>query len=502
MTTRTNKAIKGTITSFVQFGVLVILQAVLTPVVLKTAGQDVLGAYVILMQIIGYGLLLDFGLGVAISRYLSQSFGDNNKDAKFTKIFNIGRFFTLSVNFLISIFMIALAFKLDAFLTGNDAVIADARSGLYLLSAWTIIKTPLVLYSHGLMASQNIASANVIGLIGIVIRLVLSLYLVFAGFGLIGLVIANIVSELIGLLIQKIHFNRLYPKLDMRWYRPDGPLLSELFVFGLKYWSVNIVIVLSVGSDSIIVGHLYGAAAAAIFYTTKMPPFLIIQVIFKISDSSGPATNELFALGNFEALKSAYLKLLRYSLLLAVPLAIGIVGFNKGIISAWVGSSQYAGDAMTIGLACYAITQVVNHINAMITVAAGNMRHWMTISILTGLLTIVLAYALGKTFGLQWVMVAIAAMDIPFLIFLTCRSFSVLGLKYCQALREAILPTILASLPLFGWIGFVMAMDQVTSLISLIACVTVFALLWTLGLYVFGINKLERKSIKNRLGWI
>jgi O-antigen/teichoic acid export membrane protein len=502
MTTRTNKAVWGTITSLVQFGVLAIMQAVLTPVVLKTAGQEVLGAYAIVMQIIGYGLILDFGLGVAISRYLSQSFDDNDQGARFTKIFNIGRYFILSINALLSILIMGLAFKIDGLITGSDAIIADARTGLYLLSAWTIIKTHLVLYAHGMMASQNMAAANIIGLIGSISRLVLSLYLVFAGYGLVGLVIANVVSEFIGLLLQKVYFTRLYPKLNLRWHRPDSLLLKELFSFGLTYWGVNIAIVLTVGSDSILIGHLYGAAAAAIFYTTKIPSFLLIQVIYKISDSSGPAANELFALGNFEALRSAYLKLLRYSLLLALPLAISIVGFNKGIITAWVGASQYAGDVMSLALAGYVLTQVINHISAMITVAAGNMRNWMTISMLTGLITITLAYTLGKIFGFQWVMVAIAVMDIPVFIFLIRRSFSVLSVTYGRVWREAFLPAILASSPLFGWTGFVIAMDRVSSLISLIVCITVFALLWLLGLYVLGISEFERRLIRKKIGWI
>ena len=57
MTTRTNKAIKGTITSLGSFVVLLVLQVVLPPVVLKIAGQEVLGAYAIVMQVIGYGLI-------------------------------------------------------------------------------------------------------------------------------------------------------------------------------------------------------------------------------------------------------------------------------------------------------------------------------------------------------------------------------------------------------------------------------------------------------------
>lgn len=500
MTTRTKKAVKGITTSLVQFGVLVILQAVLTPVILSIAGQEVLGAYSIVMQIIGYGLVLDFGLSVALSRYLSQSFGANDEGRKFTQTFNIGRYFIFVTNILLSIFILVLALKIDTLITSSHTIIADARSALYVLSAWTLIRTPLVLYGHSLLASQNMAASNIIGLISSVGRLGLSLYLVYAGFGLMGLVGANVASEFIGLLLQKYCFNKLYPKLTLQWDWPDLPLLKELFAFGLNYWGVNIAIVLTVGSDSLIIGHLYGAASAAIFYTTKIPSFLIIQVIYKISDNAGSAANELLAQGNFEALRSAYLKILRYSLLLAVPLAIGIIGFNKGVITAWVGANQYAGSVMTLALASFTLTQVVSHINAMITVAAGNMRYWMSISVVTGFMTITLAYTLGKYLGMQWVMVAIALMDIPAFIFLNRRAYSSLSLPYAKVWREAVLPVIFAALPLLCWVAFVIATDQATNLLRLVACIAVFVILWLLGLYVLGTSKPERRSIRNKLG--
>ena len=502
MTTRTKKAVKGTVTGLVQFGVLVILQVLLAPIVLRISGQEVLGAYAIVMQIIGYGLILDLGLSVALGRYLAQSFNASNEGIKFTKVFNIGRYFILATNAVISIFIMVLSYKIDSLITGSHAIIEDARTGLYLLAAWTILRTPLVLYGHGLLASQNMAAANVINLISSISRLALSLYFVFKGFGLIGLVSANIASELIGLLLQKHYFNKLYPRLNLQWHWPDMPLLRELFAFGLTYWGVNVATVLTTGSDSVIIGHLYGAAAAAIFYTTKIPTFLIIQLIYKISDNAGPAANELFAQGNFDALRSAYLRILRYSLLLAVPLAIGVVGFNKDIISAWVGVNQYAGHVMSLALASFVLTQVISHINAMITLAAGNMRNWMAISVASGLITFMLAYALGKSFGMQWVMVAIALLDMPVFIFLIRRSFASLGLTYGRALREALLPVILAALPLMAWAGFVMATEQAKSLASLITCIAVFSLLWVLGLYILGISKHERRLIGNKLGFV
>ena len=108
MTSRTIKAVKGTVTSLVSYGVLVLLQAVLAPIVLKTAGQEVLGAYSIIMQIIGYGLILDFGIGVALSRYLAHSFGEDDQGDRFSTIFNIGRYFILATNMLLAVFILVL----------------------------------------------------------------------------------------------------------------------------------------------------------------------------------------------------------------------------------------------------------------------------------------------------------------------------------------------------------------------------------------------------------
>jgi hypothetical protein len=90
----------------------------------------------------------------------------------------------------------------------------------------------------------------------------------------------------------------------------------------------------------------------------------------------------------------------------------------------------------------------------------------------------------------------------PVFIFLIRRSFASLGLTYGRALREALLPVILAALPLMAWAGFVMATEQAKSLASLIACIAVFSLLWVLGLYILGISKHERRLIGNKLGFV
>jgi len=366
------------------------------------------------------------------------------------------------------------------------------------LAVWTIIRTPLALYNHGLMATQNMAAANIIAIIGNMIRLILSLLLVYTGFALVGLIAANILAEGLTFAMQFKYFKSKYPDFLFGWKVSNIKLFKEIFTFGLGYWGVNIAMVLSLGSDSIIVGNLYGAAAASVFYTTKMPAFTLYQVIFRLSDNAAPATNELMAQGNFKAVKSAYLKILRYSLLLALPLAIGIIGFNESFISAWVGAAQYAGNIMSLAIAAFVLTQVVNHINAMITLAAGDIRYWSSYSIVISLMSLALSYWLGKIFGMQWVMVAIALMDIPIAIFLFKRSMARLKLSMMRIWREAFVPVALVCLPLCGFVFYLKATSPIVSLLSLILYSILFSALWAACLLLMGLSRSENQILRNK----
>lgn len=498
MSSRTNKAFKGTVASFVQYGTFIVLQIILTPLILKVAGQEVLGAYSIIMQIVGFGILLDLGFSVALSRFLSQTYGLNDQGRKFAEVFTIGRVFILGTNVVLAAIILLVGLKIGDLIIANEATLAQASLALYFLAAWTIIRTPLALYNHGLMATQNMAAANIIAIIGNMSRLLLSLILVFTGFGLIGLIAANIFSEALTFAIQMKYFKKKYPNYSFGWKVRDKKLFKEIFYFGFTYWGVNLAGLLFLGSDSIIVGNLYGASAASVFYTTKIPAFLAFQFIFRLSDNVAPAANELFAQGNLEALKSAYLKLMRYSLLLAIPLAIGVIGFNEMVISAWIGLAQYAGNIMTLALATFVLTQVINHINAMITLAAGDMRRWSTVSILTSLMSLALSYGLGKMFGIQWVMVAIALMDIPNAIFLFKRSLSGLKLSAIQVWRDAFLPALWTALPLCSLVFYIKTADKMHSLLSIFLCIILYSMLWLVCLYTVGISRSEKEILKNK----
>lgn len=499
MVSRTDKAIKGTSVSFLQYGLQIVLQAILMPLILKIAGRETLGAYAILMQVIGYGILLDLGFGAALGRYLAQAFGFDDNGVRFTQTFNIGRTFYLFTNLIFGLLIIAFSFFVNKFLLVDEIILAQARLSLYLYGLWIMLRTPLVIYNYNLNATQNMAASNFIVILGNASRLIISLILVFMKTGLVGLILANIFAEIIISVCSFIYFKKLFPIYRFGWGIRDWSLFKEMFSFGRRYWGVYVSVLFLYGTDSMIVGYLSGAVVASVYYATKMPIFLLFQAVFKLTENASPAANELFARKNFIALQSAYFRLMRYSLLLIMPIAFGIISLNRLLVSIWVGPQQFAGDLMTISMAIFAISAVINHVNGTIIVVFGNIRHWSTLSIIVGITNVLLALVLGKLLGFQWVAVSLVLTCLPSLIFLFYRSMQSLRISFLQLWRDVYKPTMISSIPI-AILTIIIRYYQVTlSVRALFMLTGLYVIFWIIGVYSFGINDKERNTINHYL---
>ena len=95
---RTSRAIKGTLTSFLQFGLQIVLQALLAPLVLRVIGQETLGAYAVLLQAIGYIALVDFGFAAAANRYLAQACGFDDGGLRLGQVMSTFRTYALFIH--------------------------------------------------------------------------------------------------------------------------------------------------------------------------------------------------------------------------------------------------------------------------------------------------------------------------------------------------------------------------------------------------------------------
>ncbi len=447
MSTRHNAAMLGTAASFIQYGLQIALQALVTPFILKWAGKEALGAYAVLMQALGYLALADLGFTLASGRYLARAHGTEDGGKLFSDVLSITRNFQLFTNIVYGILCLVAVFCLGQYSTIPTSLLLEVKTSLIILALWVLIRTPLTVYGAALNATQNLALNSAIAVVANVIKLSASLIFLYLGCGVVGLVSATILAEATGAILQSLWFRRMFPFRPPKWAFPSGPLFAEMFRFGLNGLLASIAVRLVYQSDQLIVSKLFGLSAAAIYYSTQMPGTLLYQLVLRLADNAGPGINELHAKDMFFALKSVFLRISRYTLLLALPVAVGISCETESLISLWLGAGQYAGNSVAVGLGVFSLCVCLAHINVVFLLASGEIKLLGLLGLIEGVAHVAFAFAAGKYFGLQGIIWGGVLAALPCILIMQLKAHSIYKITAREYIAQVITPSLV---PGFG----------------------------------------------------
>jgi O-antigen/teichoic acid export membrane protein len=482
---RSTRAAHGFLTSALQYVAQIVLQGLLAPIVLKLAGRETLGAYAILVQTLAYLALIDFGLSYSLERYLAQATARDDGGQHFRHIFTTARTFFLVTNAAFALLIVIASFHVGHIFHFTPAIERQAKLALWVIASWAVLRTPLIAYNIAMVATQDLAAANIIGGFANISRALVSLIAVASGFGLVGLMLAGSVAEAMGSMVFRSRFRRKNPDRIPRWGLPESGLLRQMLAFGGCVFLTSIAGTLAFNSGNVFVGYLFGAAAVSVFYTTQMPTVMGNNIVLRVASSTGPAVNELYGRGDRERLRHIYLRVYRWSILLATLLALGILLFNRDLVVCWVGRRQYGGTLMTACLAAFVLMVALEQVNVLFAFAFGWVRTLSLIAVFQALGNILLALWLGRRLGMGGVILAIVIALAPKTFYLFRRFSRELEIPVASLFYRILSPAVppaaaglivgLAAsryLPGHGWIKFLLE-------ISCFACAyAVTAWLW------------------------
>jgi len=448
MSSRTDRAAAGFLTSLVQLSTVALLQMLLVPVVVHRAGQETLGVYGAFSQILVLMSLMDLGFGVAGSRFLARAFGYEDGGASFAHALNAARRFYIYMSVAYALAAVVLATQAPRLLSLHGPLAGQTRIAFLAIALWGLARIPFMAYPLGLIGCQRLATLNLLITFGNACRIAASIIFVTAGGGLLGLIAGNILGEAATLVLQR----RAYLHTEMgsvkRLPAPDSRLFKEMLSFSGHVVLLNLLYYLTFYSDSIFVSYLYGPAVAAAYFATVVPAQQAWTLILRLMHNSVPGLNELLARGDAEGARSAYYRICRYSLLLASALSLGILGFNRALIAIWAGPERYAGDSITVLLAILVPWSVLENVQIQFLLAIGKAAVLSRLCLLEGCLKIVLSVMLGRRLGPQGVLLGtlVASLAIAPWIWRAClRSLDASPLAVA---RVSLVPVLVCSLPL------------------------------------------------------
>lgn len=496
---RSSRAAKGFITSVFQYLSQILVQVLLAPIVLKVAGRETLGAYAAIMQTLSFITLVDIVGSWSLERFLGQAMGLDDGGERFRTVLTTARTVFLFCNCVFALLVVISSFFIGRMFHLSPAVTRQAQLALYVIAGWAIVRTPLAAYLNASIATQDMAAVNLIGTGLGVLRAVASLTFVLIGGGLFGLMLAGTAAEACGYFLFRVRFKKMNPHLMPGWGFRDKSLLKEMLSFGGHATIVNLGGRLVYGSGNVIAGMTSGAAIASDFYTTQMPTMTVYNMLKRLSDSSTPAINELWGRGDIEKLRNALSRITRLLLTLTLPLAVGVLLFNRDLVTTWVGQRQYAGSLFTISLAGFCVIASIERMAVDCSFVFGWMRLLTATTLMQGIANFGLAFLLARFFGLSGIMLSLTLIIVPQTMILWYRvsrflKINVIALYGNCFLRAA---TPLSAASLVGW-GLVHHFVTIRfhSFIPLLSEILSFTLVYGVAAYFFMLYEHDRNEIK------
>ena len=443
-----------------------LLALVAVPYTVHKLGADMYGVYILVSVIFGYFAFLDLGLGSAATKYIAEYDAAGDEESVTSVVRNaMGLYLILgvvgaSVVAATTPWLVSHVFSIPPHQkrTAELAFYISAVGFLINFPAQTFAIVPTALQRFDVIFKRTVFFGT--------LAIVATLGLLALGYGLVGIVAANIAVSLATAGAFYVQARRLLPHISFKpaWSRTwQRTLLS----FGLFKASQRISTQIVFQLDRLVVGIFSPIAAVAYYAVPLSLTQRTMQLVGNVGTAVFPAASALAGQRDQRRIEELYVRALKLTALVALPTSAIMFFYAHQIMRYWIGGEfevKSSGTLMILAVAnlAYAFTTIP----AVTLDAIGSIKVSTTFGWLAAGTNIVLVCTLVPTMGFQgaaWAVLANSALIVPaFLYYIHTRVFSI---TIGQALRRSIMRPSLALAAIAP--VMILGRSQITSLVEL-----------------------------------
>lgn len=328
----------GSLLTYVNLAISCIIPLFYTPIMLDILGQENYGVYALSTSITGYLGLLNLGLGTAMVRYVTKArvHGDEHEVRRM-----IGLFITVYSVLAVLVLICGAVLTLCADIFFSNGLTADQVTQLrWLMIVMTIntaISFPLGVFGSIVSTYEHYICTKLTVIAETILAPVLSLVVLYLGFGTIGLAALNIPVLIAAALWMGFY---AYKKLNLYPVFTKMPfhILKELSVFCAFVVISSIVDMLYWATDKVLIGAVLGAAAVAVYNIGGTFTSILQRMALAISSVFAPRINSLVAKNEpAEVYSELMIRIGRLQYLIVAFILSGYIVFGQHFIHFWAG---------------------------------------------------------------------------------------------------------------------------------------------------------------------
>lgn len=405
---RTVRAKKNIVASLIIKGLNIAIGLILVPLTISYLNPTKYGIWITLSSVISWFGFFDIGLGNGLRNRFAEALANNNKELAKTYVSTTYAVLSIIISLVLLFFYLINPFInwvviLNA---GNEPGLQNELSTLALIVfTFFCLRFIFKLIGTILTADQQPAKASLFELFSnaiilffiIILTRILSSSLIYLG------LIFSSIPVIVFFIVSLWFFNGKY-----RYYKPAIKFINfgkakDLFSLGIKFFIVQISVVLLYQTNNIIISQLFGPSEVTP-YNIAFKYFSIIMMVFSIILLPfWSAFTEAWVKKEMDWIKLVMKKLFKIWGILLL-LAIFMLVLSPIIYKIWIGKAINIPTSMSALVGLWIILNCWNGIFSQFLNGISKIKLQVMASIILALLNVPLSLYMGKIYGVNGIL--------------------------------------------------------------------------------------------------
>ncbi len=488
---------RGVISNYAGQALAIGTWVLLTPFILARLGPGTYGIWVLVGSVVGYGTLLDFGIGGAVIKYVAEYHARGALDEARALIATALRLYA-GLGLLAALLAIVLAplFPVLFRVPPQDSALAIQ---LVLLMGLTLgISLPCSTASAVLCGLQRYDLVNIFTAFWTLASALGTVVVLLLGGGLLGMIAINLPITLVLQLALVRTLRRVAPELRFGWRGAERRLMRSVVSYSSSVFLIQAAGQLQTKTDEIVIGAMLPVSAITPYALARRLSETAQLVANQFMKVLLPLASELHATDDRGRLRALYVLSTRLTLAISLPIACALIFLARPLLTLWVGVA-YAEEAQLVVILTIASVFVTSQWPAG-HILQGMARH-RTLALMAlgnGIVNLALSIALAPRFGLTGVafatLIPAAIESLGFVLPYALRSVRVRPL---EALREIGIPTLIPAIPTALVVWKLSALVGAGGgILAVIAVAAAGVIIYAVGYLAFPATKTERVACR------
>ncbi len=400
-----NRQIKfGIILQYAQMFLSILINLIYTPIMIRILGQSEYGIYNLASSIISYLSLLSLGFGSSYMRFYSK-YKLNNDESGVKKLngLYLTVFSTIGVIALIAGLFLSnnVSIFFNSSYSENDLHIAKIL--MIFLTINLSISFPASVFVSYITSQEKFIFQKLVNIGKTILSPMLSILLLFLGYGSIGMVV---ITTIISLLVDSINVVYCLKKINMKvsFGKIDWKLLKEIAIFSIFIALNSIIDQINWQTDKVILGKMVNSSAVAIYAVASTINTMYINFSSAISSVFAPKINAIVAENKEnmnEKLNEIFIKVGRMQFFVVMLILSGFIFFGKYFTIKWAGEEYRESYYVALILMIPMLIPLTQNAGIEIRRAKNMHKEISVISFGTAIFNVILTILLVPTTGVK-----------------------------------------------------------------------------------------------------